>query len=220
MYRLSIITFIALCATTNSANAVDFAIGANAGTPGLGLNATLGITEKVHVRGIFNYFQYDFDENEDGVDYELDLDLNSFGALIDWHPLGGSFRISGGIFANGNDITGTGRGQAGTTVEFGDMIFNADELGTVDASIDFDSVAPYLGVGWGNALGEGRWAFMVDIGVFFQGEPDVRLTTPEVDPLIAAVVEAERARAQSELEDEVDNFDLFPYLSFGISFKL
>ncbi len=214
-----LIIAIALCVVVNSANAVDFAIGANAGTPGLGLNATLGITEKVNVRGVFNYFQYDFDENEDGVDYELDLDLSSFGALLDWHPMGGSFRISGGIFANGNEISGAGRGQAGTIVEFGDAIFSADELGTVNASIDFDSVARELGIGWGNAVGDGRWAFMVDLGVFFQGEPDVMLTTPEVNPLIAVQVEAERARAQAELEDEVDNLDLFPYLSFGVAFK-
>jgi len=141
------------------------------------------------------------------------------GALLDWPPRGGGFRISGGVFANGNDISGTGRGQSGSTVEFGDVIVAADDLGTVNASIDFDSVAPYLGIGWGNAVGDGRWAFMIDIGVFFQGSPDVAISTPQVDPSIAALVDAERVRAEAELEDEVDGLDLFPYLSAGFAFR-
>lgn len=211
---------IALCCVAMSANAVEFAVGANGGTPGVGLNATLGVTENVNLRGVFNFFNYDFDENEDGVDYELDFDLSSLGALVDWHPMGGSFRVSAGIFANGNDISGTGRGQTGTQVEFGDMVFDADDIGTVNASIEFDGAAPYVGVGWGNSVGEGRWTFMVDLGVFLQGEPDVSLTTPEVDPIIAAQVETERAQAQAELEDDVDGFELFPYVSFGFGFKL
>ncbi|MAF82593.1 MAG: hypothetical protein QGG54_01830 [Gammaproteobacteria bacterium] len=214
-----LIIALGLCAAAGSANAVDFALGAQGGTPGLGLNATLGISKKVNVRGVFNLFQYSFDENEDGVDYELDLDLNSFGALIDWHPMGWSFRISGGVFSNGNEISGTGRGEQGTTVEFGDMVFNADELGTVGTKIDFDSVAPYLGLGWGNAVGDGRWAFTIDIGVYFQGKPNALIITPEVDPSIAAQVAAEIANAEAELEDEIKNLDLYPYLSLGFAFK-
>lgn len=218
MQRL-VIAFVLSLLTLN-AYAVDFAIGAGGGTPGLGLSATLGVTQNVNVRGLLNFFEYDFDENEEGIDYELDLDLNSIGALVDWHPMGGAFRISGGLFSNGNEVSGTGRGQAGTTVEFGDMVFDADDLGTVDASIDFESVAPYLGFGWGNAVGEGNWSFNVDLGVFFQGAPEVSLLTPEVDPLIAPLVDAERARAQAELEDETDNLEFYPYLSFGVGFKL
>jgi len=214
-----LVIVIALCTAASNANAVDFAVGAQGGTPGIGLSATIGITKKLNARGVVNYFQYDFDENEDGINYELDLDLNSFGALIDWHPLAGSFRISGGIFANGNDISGTGRGEPGSSVEFGDIIVDADDLGTVNTSIDFNSVAPYLGIGWGNAVGDGRWAFMLDIGVFLQGEPDATINTPEVDPSIAAIVESERANAEAELQDEIDSFDIFPYLSLGFAFK-
>ncbi len=214
-----LIILLSLCAAAGNANAINFALGAQGGTPGLGLNATLGISKKVNARGVINLFQYNFDENEGGIDYELDLDLNSFGALIDWHPVGGSFRISGGVFANGNEISGPGRGTPGTTVEFGDLVFNADEIGTVSTKIDFDSVAPYLGVGWGNAVGDGRWAFTIDIGVYFQGNPDVLIVTSEVDPGIAAQVAAEITNAEAELEDEIENLDLYPYLSLGFAFK-
>ena len=217
MQRL--IISLVLCVFGTNANAVDFAVGAGGGTPGVGLSATLGVTDNVNVRGVVNFFEYDFDESQDGIDYELDLDLNSLGALVDWHPLGGRFRVTGGVFSNGNEVTGVGQGEAGTTVEFGDTVFDADDIGEVNASMDFDSVAPYLGVGWGNSVGDGRWTFMVDAGVFFQGTPDVVLETPNVNPLIAPLVDAERANAQAELEDEVDRLELYPYLSFGVGFK-
>ncbi len=210
---------VILFSAASGANAVDFAIGANAGTPGVGLNATLGLTKKVNVRGLYNFFQYSFDDTENGVDYELDLDLNSFGALLDWHPMGGAFRLSAGVFANGNEISGIGRGQSGSTVEFGDIIVDADDLGTVDARIKFNGVAPYLGLGWGNAVGSGRWAFLADIGVFFQGDPAATINTPEVDPSVAAIVAAEIANAEAELADNVDSLALYPYLSIGFAFK-
>jgi hypothetical protein len=201
------------------ANAGDFAIGTGIGTPGANVNLTYGVNDKLAVRGVVNFFSTDFDETEDGIDYELDFDLGSAGALLDWHPTGGAFRVSGGVFANGNDVSGTGRGQSGTFVEFGDQLFPADELGTVDADMDLNSIAPYLGLGWGNAANNEGWSFSFDVGVFFQGKPDVTLTTSEVDPLIADLVEAERAKAEAELEDEVDFLEFYPYLSVGVAYR-
>ena len=205
--------------TFSTVNANDFALGGNIGTPGAGLQATVGLTDTLNARGVINYFSADTDESQDGIDYELDFDLQSFGAILDWHPSGGTFRLSVGLFSNGNELTGSGRGTPGTLVEFGDQVFPADELGTVNAELDFDSAAPYLGIGWGNAVKEPGWSFAADIGVFFQGDPDVRLMLTDVNPLIADEAEAERAQAEAELRDEVDSFDLYPYLSIGAAYR-
>lgn len=202
-----------------SAQAADFALGTNIGTPGVGVQATVGLTDSINVRGVVNFFSINFDENQDGVDYDLDLDLQSAGVILDWHPGAGSFRFSAGAFSNGNEVTGTGRGQTGTLVEFGDEVFAAEDLGTVNANFDFDSVAPYLGIGWGNAAQNEGWSFSADIGVYLQGEPKVSLSAPDADPLIADLVAAELAQAEAELEDEVDNLDFYPYLSVGVAYR-
>lgn len=202
-----------------SAQAGEFALGTGIGTPGANLNLTYGLSDNLNVRGVANFFSTDFDETDDGIEYELDLDLQSVGAVLDWHPTGGSFRLSGGLFANGNDVSGTGRGMAGTFVEYGDLTLPAEELGTVVAEMDLGGVAPYLGIGFGNAVREAGLSFSFDLGVYFQGSPDVTLTTPDVDPLFAAAVEAERALAEAELQDEVDSLEFYPYISVGLAYR-
>jgi hypothetical protein len=197
----------------------DFALGTGLGTPGANLNLTYGLSETLNLRGVVNFYSTDFDETTDGIDYDLDLDLQSAGALLDWHPGGGAFRVTGGLFANGNDVSGVGRGASGTFVEYGDLVVPADELGTVNAELDLDGVAPYLGIGFGNAVREAGFSFSLDVGVYFQGEPDVTLTTPDVDPAFAAIVEAERAQAEADLEDELDILELYPYVSIGLAYR-
>lgn len=208
-----------LMSSVVSAQAADFALGTHIGTPGVGVQATVGLIDSINVRGVVNFFSTNFDENQDGVEYDLDLDLQSAGVILDWHPGAGSFRFSAGAFSNGNEITGAGRGQPGTFVEFGDEVFAAEDLGTVNANFDFDSVAPYLGIGWGNAAQNEGWSFSADIGVYLQGEPEVTLSTPDVDPSIVDLVAAELAQAEANLEDEVDNLDFYPYLSIGVAYR-
>jgi hypothetical protein len=214
-----VVAAAALLNVTLAAQAGDVAVGTGIGTPGANVNLIYAFNEKVALRGVANFFSTDFDETQDGIDYELDFDLGSAGAILDWHPAGGSFRFSGGIFANGNDVSGTGQGQSGTVVEFGDMVFPADELGAVNADMELNSTAPYLGIGWGNiAINEG-FSFSLDLGVYFQGKPSVTLTTPDVDPSIAAEVAGEIAQAEADLEDEVDFLEFYPYISVGFAYR-
>ena len=210
---------VLLVAGAGAAQAGDFAVGASVGTPGVGLHGTYGLTDSLNVRGVVNFFSTDTSEQTSGIDYDLDLDLQSVGAILDWHPWAGTFRVSAGVFSNGNDLSGVGRGRPGTFVEFGDELFPVEEIGQINAEADFDSVAPYLGIGWGNAVKEAGWSFAVDLGVYFQGDPEVTLSAPDADPSIVDEVEAERARAEAELEDELDSLDLYPYVSIGFAYR-
>ncbi|MFM7372109.1 MAG: hypothetical protein ACKO2Z_30855, partial [Sphaerospermopsis kisseleviana] len=86
---------------------------------------------------------------------------------------------------------------------------------TVKAKISLpNSVAPYLGIGWGNAVKSGnRWGFSANLGVMFAGSPKVELTAPAY--ILAADVEAER----KQLEDDLDWLNIYPVLSLGLSYQ-
>jgi hypothetical protein len=56
---LSLAIASALCLSAGSALAVDVGVGAKAGTLGAGLDLTLGVTEKINLRGGFNQFSFD-----------------------------------------------------------------------------------------------------------------------------------------------------------------
>ena len=59
----------------------------------------------------------------------------------------------------------------------------------------------------------------LDLGVVFQGEPEVNLQSVggsfSDNPLLIAEVE----REEQELQDDADEFDLYPVISLGLSYR-
>jgi hypothetical protein len=174
------------------------------------LNARLGIQG----------FSYDEDGIEtDNVNYDADLKLFSGLLTADWFPFHGGFRLSAGLLANGNELDLTGRPSAGSTFNINGVPFAAAEVGSLQGNVDFNSIAPYLGIGWGNPFSSGgNWSFNCDLGVAFQGSPDVTLTAngPAANNSdFLANLEAERR----DLENEVDDFQYYPVVSLGITYR-
>src|SRR5688500_6002440 len=94
----------------SSAEAGGVAISGRAGSLGLGLELTAGITDRLNARVGGNAFSYSrtFDQ-DDGDEFDLDLELRTFTALLDLHPFGGGFRLSGGVVSNSNEAGVVGR---------------------------------------------------------------------------------------------------------------
>ncbi len=202
----------------------DSGLSLKVGTPGIGMDLTLGLGEKVNVRLSGNYFSYtyddyEFDEDDEDIDevvdeIEVTLDLMSLGALLDWHPWGGGFRLSAGAFYNGNEASLTV--TAGDTIEIDDEDY---EVQSLDGQVNFDSFAPYAGIGWGNAAKEGsHWHFVFDLGVMLQGSANVSLTATATDGSRQSQLNAALANEADELEDEVEDYTLYPVLTLGLGY--
>ena len=186
-------------------------------TLGLGVEGTARILPKLNARLGINYFLYTYDEEADDIDYDIDLNLFSGAVLLDWHPFAGTFRISGGFLLNKNELDMDARPNE--PVEIGDQEYAAADVGTLSGDLDFRSVAPYVGIGWGNAVGEDkRWGFVCDLGIVFQGSPDADLAA--TGPIASdPTFQADLAREEENLEDDLDFFKYYPVISFGISYK-
>jgi hypothetical protein len=186
-------------------------------TLGLGVEGTAQILPKLNARLGMNYFPYTYSAEQDDVDYDIDLNLFSGSALLDWHPFAGVFRISAGLVLNGNKLDMEARPKE--PVEIGDIEYDPADVGTLSGEIDFNSVAPYVGIGWGNAVGKDkRWGFVCDLGVVFQGSPDVSLAAS--GPIASdPTFQEELAREEENLQDDLDVFKYYPVISFGISYK-
>lgn len=190
-------------------------VGLKVGTLGLGADLTLELTQEVNARLGVNYLDYDYDGEESDVDYEFEMDLFSLSALLDWHPGGGTFRFSGGVFYNGNDISGDGTVKEPT--EIGDIEFTPTQIGTLTAAVDFNEFAPYIGLGWGNAAKDnGSVSFSCDFGVLFQGKPELDLSsngTLSSNPIFLN----ELAKEEADVQDELDWFQFYPVITLGIN---
>lgn len=209
-----------LLGSSQALAASPVAVGAKVSTLGVGADLSLQLVPSLNARLGIQGFSYDADNiDTDRVNYDADLKLFSGLATIDWYPFLGGFRLSAGLLANGNEIDVIGRPTAGATFNINGTIFNAADVGSLTGNVDFNSVAPYLGIGWGNPFSPGgNWSFNLDLGVAFQGSPNVTLTANGPlanDPVLRANLEAERR----DLENEIEDFEYYPVVSLGITYR-
>lgn len=194
----------------------DTAFGIGIGTLGGKLQLAQSLTKNTTLRIEYNGADYDTDGETSDVDYDLDLELSSAGLLFDWHLLNNSFRITLGGLYNDNGISAVSS-LGNSSFEVGNMNFTAAQVGRLEGDIEFDTFAPYLRIGWGRAVHKG-YSFSVDIGVVMQGDPDANLSsiggTLSNNALLLNEIEAE----ERELQDDLDDFDLYPVISLGVSY--
>ena len=205
-------------------------VGVHGGTLGVGVNAGFDVTDRVTARAMVNVLSLDYEETESDTEYKGDLDLQTIGLVGDWHPFGGGFRVTGGLFLNNNEVSATAQGE---DVEINDNTYESAEL---DVLLDFESIAPYFGAGWTSGTsGDTGWSFAVDAGLLYQREPrlsfngrlsggcsfsvstdgDATPTGCEDEPTLGDDLEAEHADLTGDLED----FKWYPVLAIGVSYR-
>jgi hypothetical protein len=186
------------------------------GSTGLGAEVTTSLSGKLNLRLGGNFFNYSYSGTDGDIDYDYDLKLKSFSGLIDLHPSGGSFRLSGGLLANRNalDAAGTSTGS----YSIGNGSYTRAQVGTLSGRIEFKKAAPYAGLGFGNgAKGKGL-GFVFDLGVVFQGSPRVSLAAngPAAG---SSQFQNDLRLEQSSLQEDLKVFRYYPVLALGLSFK-
>jgi hypothetical protein len=193
-------------------------IAGRAGTLGIGVEVTQSLVPMLNVRGGINWFNYSFDRTESDVRYNIDLKWKSFSALVDFHPIPlMGFRLTGGIVFNSNGLEMQSENVA-ATIRIGDVEYTQAEAGTLNGNVDFESTAPYFGIGWGNAANI-RIGIAIDLGVAFQGSPQVELgATGQLANTTEFV--SELRQEQDELQDSLDGFKYYPVIAVGLSFKI
>ncbi len=228
---------------TNNSNSsgqkTGWAIVPEISTLGFGGDIVKKITPALNARVGVNAFGVGINLNESQFDYEGDLNLFNVSSIIDVYPFKSSgFRISAGLIFGNNNIQGTADvsekvadelGQVevnGQTVNIGDL--NINELATLDADVDINnSVSPYLGIGGGNPVGEGKsLGFWWNAGVVFGASPDVTVT-PNISNDVPAELrnEAEQVantfieNQEQDIENDLDFVNIYPVVSLGISYQ-
>lgn len=212
-----------------SASAFDVGVGIKGGTLGLGAEATFQIVEKLNLRASFQTYDDTDSFTEDGIHYDGDATLETAGITLDWHPFNGNFRISAGAFSNGSEFNLVANCNQPCDIDNSQYLSNAANPGKVTAAIDFKSLAPYFGIGWGNALRGGKWYLGSDIGVMLQGTPQASLTASgQFDRQGLAVVtvnandpvfQAELRREEQNLQDQMDDFELYPVINLSLGYR-
>lgn len=204
----------------NNANAFTAALGVHGGTMGPGLDVSVPIIDqKLTGRAGFNYLDYSTSGSTSGVDYDVDLNLHNAFALFDYHPFGGAFRLTAGGYYNDNSVDLKGKANSGNTFDIGNSTYTGTQIGTLNGKVDFNTFSPYVGLGFGNAVGKGSpFTFNVDIGAIYQGSPDVKLSAN--GPIASnPTFQADLAREVKDLNDKGDSYKFYPVVQVGLSYR-
>jgi hypothetical protein len=218
---------VLLFAFAASPGAAQVALGAKAGTLGAGAELTVGLSRQLNTRLGINGFNYSERREASDIEYDGEASLRTATALLDWHPGGRGFRLTGGLVYNDTEVTGSSLPPASGFYDLGGVPVPVSILGTLDAKAEFDPVVPYAGIGWGNAVAEGKKVgFFFDLGVIFQGEADVELTPnlPAGSPINTTpgareALEILLSREEADQEDEASDYDLYPVVAIGLTYR-
>jgi len=196
--------------------AQNISMALKASTLGVGLEAEKTFSDSFGGRIGINYFTYDDNWTKVDIDYNYDLNLLSVSALLDWHPFQGSFRISGGALYNGNDIDMDAK--TATSYQIGGITYNANQIGNLTGTVDFNDVAPYLGVGWDTTFGKSKkFGFLLELGAIYQGTPEVDLSIS--GPIATQAFLNDLQAEEDSLQEDLDNFEYYPVLAVGFSYR-
>lgn len=195
--------------------AQNYALGLKLGTRGAGLDITRSFGNELNIGAGFAYMALTIEGGglPEDYTYEAETNLFSFTLLADWFPITGSeFRLAGGVVINLNDVTAIATPTK--TYQVGGDVYGPEELGTVDIIMEFNKVAPYFGIGFGNPTsGESGINWSIDVGTFYQG-------ATAVDLKAEGLLSPSAAPDQEELiEDNISWFKWYPVIVLGLNYK-
>lgn len=214
-----IATWTAIPATAQNAAADDgtrISIGVTGGTLGIGPEIGVRVADHFGVRGNATFLSFSGDYDSDDVTYNGKLKLKSYGVMADLYPFGSHFRVSAGARINRNrvDLSATPTG----TTEIGGVEYSAAQIGTLSGRGETKKVAPALTLGWSGAKRRG-FMFGFDAGVLFQGAVRVREFRATGALANDATFRANLETERRDLQDDVDDYKVYPIMQFAIGYR-
>ena len=204
----------ALLGACNHGSGVGF--GGTLGTTGVGAEVKYTPDSRLMLRGSYQVLNFESTLDIDDIEYDGDVDADTFGGFVDLAPFGNGFIVSGGAYVGDKvvDLVAT----PSSNVEIGGMDFTPEQVGTLDARAEFDNVAPYLGIGYDGYLNPRReWSFNARAGVLFAGSADVSLLSVNGEFSDNPLFVQELRREVEQIEEDIEDYKYYPVVTVGVT---
>jgi hypothetical protein len=204
---------------TSATEPSRFALVAEAGTAGIGPSLIYTVNPKFTVTVGYTWLDHNYDVESDDADYDGKLKLSNFKALANWHPWGGTFHFSGGVFATDNEVSVNAKPEPGNTYKINGTNYSTSQIQSISGAASFeDDIAPYIGLGWAKSPANSGLAFYATLGVFFAGDASASLnaTGPAAaNPQFQADLRAE----ERDINDDLEDLGAYPVAQIGIQYR-
>jgi hypothetical protein len=198
----------------------DASLGIRAGTLGGGVEAAFGLGQNAALRLSADGYNRNGTGKESDIDYDYKLKLRTAALTGDWFPFANNFRLSLAGFFNGNKIALHGKPTAGTYTING-VPYTAAEVGALDADVDFNKAAPYIGLGYGRPINRGL-SLTFDAGVLYQGSPKSKITATCGAAIVGTPtctqLQNDATAEEAKLNDALKRYKYYPVLTLGLAY--
>jgi hypothetical protein len=203
---------LATIVASTAVNAQGVAVVGRIGTLGIGADVSLGLTPQIAVRAGASFQPLEPSRTFDEIDFTLDLSSPNYVALVDFSPVG-AFRLTGGMVYFGSDHEL--RGDLNQDVQIGNQSYTPQQVGTLTGVFETKQLAPYLGIGFGRLGGRRGLGFGIDLGVAFQGEPDVQLSA--TGPIASQpAFQTNLAIEEQNIQEDAKYFRFYPVIALAL----
>lgn len=227
-----IFSLIAGVFASGAVHAADVGITGSFGSNGAGVHLTFPLKSNLNARIGANAGSYSFDGSTNTASYTVKAHAETYDALLDFYPVANAFRVTGGMVYNNNRLDLQARSNINGNFGFNGNTYTVADAGTVNGKADFKKFAPYVGIGFGNAIGKSKWSFSADLGVMFQGRARTSLTNTgcTLDTMswnspfssgagLCDRLAADLSTENSKLQAKVGDYKILPVAYVGISYK-
>ena len=154
------------------------------------------------------------DGNQDGVNVTGSFKASRLGAFADWFPMGGAFRLVGGLTFNDikADFNGVGSGIStinGTSVNLTGETYNV--------KVKFPDTTAYLGIGYGHQKSDVKGlGFYADLGVMvgsFTADTSTSLVGKQ------GITQADVDVQNQKIRDSLSSLSVLPSASLGLLYR-
>ncbi len=220
MERRHLCSTLLLLSSFSSAASADFggpALAGRVGSLGFGGEFMMNFLPGINGRFGATYFPLTVNGKIGDINYDFDLRVLTFPLTMDWYPFHHGFHLSGGLIFNQSKMSLDTGSSASLTI--GGTTYSAADLGTVHGRAAFHHLAPYVGIGWGNAFGkDGRWGVVSDLGMAFLGRPHVSLTATGPIATEPSVM-GDLVEEEQTVEDDLSMLRFYPVFSISLFYR-
>ncbi len=163
-----------------------------------------------------NFFSTNRNFSSGDARYRAKADLQSGGFTADWYPLLSGLRLSAGLKVNDNNATVSSLPNAAGSFTVNHVTY-ATAGSTVTGKVTFDRMAPYVGLGYSNAVLRSL-VLGLDAGVMVQGGPKSALTASGLITNLPGFG-GNLAQEQQSLQNKIKNYSYYPVIEVTVGWQ-
>lgn len=196
-------------------------IGLQAGTQGLGLRYQFAINDKWSLRAGIAFLptlrRSVYEESIEAT-AKLQANFSNFHLMGTYAPFFDSpwdfakqFQLVGGVaLFMSNEVKG--HGSTTKSLNYGEIVIDNHDVGTLDGKIVWNKIAPYAGVNLFQSLPAKGLSLSMDMGTYYIGKPEVTIEG-------TGYLE-DNKKLEKTLQSNLRNYQWFPVFQVSINYRI